>query len=322
VFSIGGGFSSADSFIGTVDLSQRNFLGRGWEVAARFRGGSRSTQGTLSFTEPWLFDRPLAAGFDLFDVRRVFPDYDYESLGGNLRLSHPFLDFARWFLGYRLTRDEIDDLSDVAQQSQLASEQGTRVTSAVSGSVNRDTRDSLVAPRKGNLSSIGTDVAGLGGDSRFIKFSGSTSHFLPIWFNHVLAGRLSAAHIFGYGGEEVPLFERFYLGGPNSIRSFKFRRLSPVDDQGVRTGGTTELLGNLEYIIPLPFDFRVAPFFDIGNVYGFSTKFDPTNTREAAGLSLRWLSPFGPIRVDYGINLDRRNGEDFGTFHFSVGSPF
>jgi outer membrane protein insertion porin family len=322
VFSIGGGFSSADSFIGTIDLSQRNFLGRGWEVAARFRGGSRSTQGTLSFTEPWLFDRPLAAGFDLYDVRRTFSDYDYESLGGNLRMSHPFLDFARWFLSYRLTQDEISDLSDAAQQSLLATEPRTRITSAISASVNRDTRDSLVAPRDGTLSVIGTDVAGLGGDSKFIKFSGSTSHFRPIWFNHVVGGRLSLAHIFGYAGEEVPLFERFYLGGPNSIRSFKFRQLSPRDDQGVRIGGTTELLGNIEYIIPLPFDFRVGPFFDIGNVYGFSTKFDPTDTREAAGLSVRWLSPFGPIRVDYGINLDRKNGERFGNFHFSVGSPF
>jgi outer membrane protein insertion porin family len=322
VFSLGGGFSSVDSFLGTVDLSQRNFLGRGWEVAARFRGGAKSTQGTLSFTEPWLFDRPLAAGFDLFDVRRDFSDYDYESLGGNLRLSHPFLDFARWFLSYRLTQDDISDLSDDARDSDLADQEGESVTSAVSGSVNRDTRDNLVAPRKGTLSVLTGEFAGLGGDSKFVKFTGSASVFRPIWFGHVLGGRVSAGEIFSYGGEEVPVFERFYLGGPNSIRSFKFRDLSPRDDEGVRTGGTTEVLGNLEYIIPLPFDFRVAPFFDIGNVYGFSTKFDLTDLRKAAGLSIRWLSPFGPIRVDYGINLDRRAGEDFGNFHFSVGSPF
>jgi outer membrane protein insertion porin family len=82
------------------------------------------------------------------------------------------------------------------------------------------------------------------------------------------------------------------------------------------------VLGNVEYIVPLPFNFRVAAFFDIGNVYGFSTKFDLTDTREAAGAGVRWQSPFGPIRVDYGINLDRRKGENFGTIQFSVGSPF
>ncbi len=85
---------------------------------------------------------------------------------------------------------------------------------------------------------------------------------------------------------------------------------------------TSEVLGNVEYIIPLPFNIRVAGFFDIGNVYGFGTKFDLTDLRYAAGAGVRWLSPFGPIRVDYGINLDRRNGEDFGAFQFSVGSPF
>ena len=74
--------------------------------------------------------------------------------------------------------------------------------------------------------------------------------------------------------------------------------------------------------MPLPFNFRMAGFFDIGNVYGFSTKFDLTDTREAAGAGIRWQSPFGPIRVDYGFNLDQRPGEKPGAFNFSVGSPF
>jgi outer membrane protein insertion porin family len=82
------------------------------------------------------------------------------------------------------------------------------------------------------------------------------------------------------------------------------------------------VLGNLEYIVPLPFNVRAAAFLDVGNVYGFDTKFDLTDTREAVGAGLRWLSPFGPIRVDYGFLLDRREGEKQGVFNFSVGSPF
>jgi len=321
VFSLGGGFSSVDSFVGTIDLSQRNFLGRGWEVSLRFRGGAVAQQGSLSFTEPWLFDQPLAAGFDLFDTRRDFGQFQFESLGGNLRLSRPFLDFARWFFTYRLTRDEISNLSDVARET-LASEEGTRVTSAITGALNRDTRDSPLNPTKGNLASISTELAGLGGDSHFVKVAGSMVHFVPVWLGHIVAGRAEAGYILGYAGEEVPLFERFFLGGPSSVRSFKFRQISPVDARGIRTGGDIEVLGNLEYLIPLPFDIRFGPFFDIGNVYGFGEKFDLTNTREAAGVTFRWNSPFGPIRLDYGINLDRRDGEKFGNFHFAVGSPF
>ncbi len=321
IFSIGGGFSSVDSFLGTIDLAQRNFLGRGWEAAIRLRLGGRSQQGVISFTEPWLFDRPLSAGFDLFNTRREFTEYDYDSLGGALRLSHPFAEYWRWHLGYRLTRDKISDLTDDATQA-LRDEEGTRVTSLMSAALTRDSRDNVIAPTRGGAASLTLEFAGLGGDSEFVKAVGSVSYFKPIWLNHILSGRAEAGYGFGWGEEPLPLFERFYLGGPSSIRGVKFRRISPRDESGTRIGGTSEVLGNVEYIVPLPLNIRLAGFFDVGNVYGFGTKFDLTDTREAAGAGVRWLSPFGPIRIDYGINLDRRKGEDFGAFHFSVGSPF
>lgn len=321
IFSIGGGFSSVDSFLGTIDLVQRNFLGRGWEATLRLRAGATLQQGVLSFTEPWLFDRPLSAGFDLFNVARDYDEYDYETAGAGLRFSHPFEEYWRWHLGYRITRDVIDDVANFASQA-LRDEEGTRITSLISAAVTRDSRDSVIAPTRGGQASVTLDFAGLGGDTRFVKTVAFLTYFRPIWLGHVLSARGEAGYGFGWGGEEFPLFERFYLGGPNTIRGVKFRRISPRDEAGERIGGTSEILGNLEYIVPLPYNIRVAAFFDIGNVYGFGTDFDPTNTREAAGAGVRWLSPFGPIRIDYGVNLDRKRGEDFGAVHFSVGSPF
>ena len=321
IFSIGGGFSSVDSFVGTLDISQNNFLGRGWQLSLRIRAGGETQQGIISFTEPWLFDRPLAAGFDLFNIRREFDEYDYDSLGTTLRLSHPFQEYWRWQLSYRLTNDDISDVEDTADPL-LKDEEGTRVTSAITFGVTRDSRDNISAPTKGGLTVMTLDFAGLGGDSKFVKAIAATTYFKPIWFGHILSGRAEVGYGFGWSDEPLPVFERFYLGGPNTIRSFKARKISPVDDDGNRIGGTTEVLGNLEYLVPLPFNFRAAAFFDIGNVYGFTTKFDLGNTREAAGAGIRWQSPFGPIRVDYGINLDRRKGEDFGAIQFSVGSPF
>ena len=321
IFSIGGGFSSVDNLIGTIDLSQRNFLGRGWEATLRIRIGGSTQQGIISFTEPWLFDRPLSAGFDLFNLRRDFVEYDYDSLGGGLRMSHPFAEYWRWHTGYRLTRDDVSDIIEGAS-AELQAEEGERVTSMVSGSVTRDSRDNLLTPSRGGHTAMSLDVAGLGGDSQFIKTVATTSYFQPIWLGHILSGRLEGGAGWGWGDEDFPLFERFYLGGPNTFRGVKFREISPVDDTGTRIGGTSYLLGNVEYIVPLPFGFRVAAFFDIGNVYGFGTTFDPTNTREAIGAGIRWMSPFGPIRIDYGVLLDRKEGEDFGALHFSVGSPF
>jgi outer membrane protein insertion porin family len=321
LFSIGGGFSSVDSFLGTIDVSQRNFLGRGWELSARIRAGATTQQGIISFTEPWFLDRPLAVGFEVFDTIRKYDEYKLDSLGMTLRMSHPFADYWRWLLQYRITRDKISDVDNNAARA-LKDQEGTTVTSLIAATLSRDSRDSAVAPTSGGTVTLLAEFAGLGGDSKFFRTVGNTTYFKPIWLNHILSGRAEAGYGVNWDGGDLPLFERFYLGGPNTVRGFKFRKVSPIDANGVRTGGDIELLGNLEYIVPLPLNIRLAGFFDTGNVYGFGVKFDPTDLRYAAGAGVRWLSPFGPIRLDYGVNLDRRTGEDFGAFHFSVGSPF
>jgi outer membrane protein insertion porin family len=321
IFSIGGGYSSVDSLVGTIDLAQRNFLGRGWEVAIRIRAGAETQQGTISFTDPWLFDRPLSGGFDIYKSIRVYQDYTYDTTGLNLRMSHPFAEYWRWSTGYRLSQDIVKDLSANAPQD-LVDQKGTTITSSIGGAVTRDSRDVIAAPSKGGQTAFTVDFAGLGGDSQFYKATFLQTYFWPIWFGHILGTRGEAGFVEGWGGKEVPIYERYYLGGPNTIRAFKFRSISPIDSGGFKTGGTSEILGNVEYIIPLPFGLRIAFFFDIGNVYGFGTPFDPTDLRFGPGAGIRWQSPFGPIRVDYGLNVAPRPGEGPGAFQFSVGSPF
>jgi outer membrane protein insertion porin family len=321
IFSIGGGYSSVDSLVGTIDLAQRNFLGRGWEVAIRIRAGAVTQQGTISFTDPWLFDRPLSGGFDIYKSIRDYQDYTYDTTGLNVRMSHPFAEYWRWHTGYRLSQDIVKNLSDNAPPD-LVEQKGTTITSAIGGSLTRDSRDVVAAPSKGGQTVISLDFAGLGGDSQFYKANFLQTYFKPIWFGHILGTRFEAGYANGWGGQELPIFERYYLGGPNTIRAFKFRSVSPVDDSGFKTGGTTEVLANVEYTIPLPFGLRVAFFFDIGNVYGFGLPFDLTDIRYGPGAGIRWQSPFGPIRVDYGLNIAPRPGEGPGAFQFSVGSPF
>src|SRR5262249_39142965 len=158
-------YSSVDSFVGTLDISQNNFLGRGWQVALRIRAGAQSQQGTISFTEPWLFDRPLSAGFDLFSVKRVYTDYDYQSIGGDVRLSHPFQDYWRIGGTYRLTDDDVSNLR-IATDPVLVSQEGRHTTSAITLTLTRDTRDNIQVPTKGGLTSFSVDWAGLGGDQK------------------------------------------------------------------------------------------------------------------------------------------------------------
>ena len=320
VFSIGGGYSSVDSFVGTLDISQNNFLGRGWQVALRIRAGGTSQQGTISFTEPWLFDRPLSAGFDLFSIKRDYTDYDYQSIGGDVRMSHPFQEYWRGSVTYRLTQDEISNIRNVGDPL-LEEQKGTTITSAITFGLTRDSRDNVQIPTRGGVTQLTVDFAGLGGDSKWVKTTASTTYFYPVWLNHIVSGRLEGGWLAAWSSEPLPISERFYLGGPNTIRSFKFRQVSPVDEFGTKIGGNGEVLGNAEYIVPLPFNFRVAAFFDVGNVYGFTTPFDITDLRYAAGPGIRWASPFGPIRVDYGVNLNPRKGDSFGEVQFSMGAP-
>ena len=321
LFSIGGGYSSVDSLVGTIDLAQRNFLGRGWEVAIRIRAGAVTQQGTISFTDPWLFDRPLSGGFDIYKSIRDYQDYTYDTTGVNLRLSHPFAEYWRWHTGYRLSQDIVKNVKDTAPPS-LQEQKGTTITSAIGASLTRDSRDLIAAPSKGGQTVMTADFAGLGGDAQFYKATFLQTYFQPIWFGHILGTRFEAGYGEGWGGKDLPIFERFYLGGPNTIRAFKYRSVSPIDSGGFKTGGTSYVLANEEYVIPLPFGLRIAFFFDVGNVYGFGTPFDLTDLRYGPGAGIRWQSPFGPIRVDYGFNIDRRPGEAPGAVQFSVGSPF
>ncbi|HEX9748878.1 MAG TPA: outer membrane protein assembly factor BamA [Methylomirabilota bacterium] len=326
LFSIGGGYSSQDGVLGTLDLSQRNFLGKGWEVFLRLRGGENLQTGTIGFTEPWLFDRPLAAGFDIFNTRRVLDDYTVESLGGDIRLGHPIGEYSRWNAMYRVSQDRISDVNELGSP-ELLSEEGTHLTSLIALSLSRDTRDNIFDPTRGSTVSIAVDFAGVGFGERFVRSVFTTTYFQPMpWLDHVLSFRHMAGYSVGWDNDPVPLFERFYLGGSNSLRQFKSLHVSPKDSSGTRIGGNAELLGTVEYQIPLFFGIKAALFYDVGNVWGpdiaGGTKIDITDVRHGVGAGFRWNSPFGPIRVDYGIKLDRKNGENLGNFNFSAGSSF
>jgi len=326
LFSIGGGYSSQDGVLGTLDLSQRNFLGKGWEVFLRLRGGQNLQTGTIGFTEPWLFDQPLAAGFDIFNTRRILPDYTVNSLGGDIRLGHPLGEYSRWNAIYRVSQDRITNVNPLGSP-ELISQEGTHLTSLVGLSLSRDTRDSVYDPTRGTTVSLGVDFAGVGFGEKFARSVFSSTYFQPLpWLDHVLSFRLMAGHAFGWDKDPVPLFERFYLGGSNSLRQFKSLQVSPKDDTGTRIGGNSELLGTVEYVIPLFFGIKAAVFYDVGQVWGpdlsLGTKIDLSDLRHGVGAGLRWNSPFGPIRVDYGIKLDQKKGESFGNFNFSAGSSF
>lgn len=322
LFSIGAGYSSVDNFFGTLDITQRNLFGRGQEVFLRFRIGAKSQLALLGFTEPYLFDIPLRAGFDVYDRRREFSDFAEDRLGGDLRASYPVAEFTTFSTIYRLESVTIDDIAEDASDD-LKREAGRRLNSVIEFALTRDTRDNIFEPSSGSRNAIDFAFAGLGGDTRFYRVIGESAWYYPLPFwGLVFGARGLVGFIEPWGGDEVPIFERFFLGGPNTLRGQKTRSIGPKDAAGKTIGGDKELLFSTELLVPIFPRVRIALFFDAGNAYGFGNDFDPTDLRLGAGLGLRFLSPLGPLRLDYGFNLDREPGEKAGYFHFTIGSPF
>jgi outer membrane protein insertion porin family len=322
VFSIGAGYSSLDSLFATLDISQRNLFGRGQEVFLRFRIGSVSRLGLIGFTEPYLFDIPLRAGFDIYDRFREYDDFTEERLGGDIRASYPLSEYLTLSGLYRLEDVEISDVSPTASED-LKSEEGKKLNSVIEVSLARDSRDNIFEPTRGSRNSLEFMFAGLGGDTQFYKFIAESAWFVPLpVFNLVWAVRGLYGMAEGWGGQEVPIFERFFLGGATTLRGQRTRSVAPKDDQGDVIGGDKELLFNTELLIPVVARFRIALFFDAGNAYGFGTDFDPTDLRYGAGVGVRFFSPLGPMRLDLGYNLDRKPGEKEFQVNFTVGAPF
>jgi Outer membrane protein/protective antigen OMA87 len=308
-----------------VDLSQNNFLGRGLQVSIKLRGGGTIQEGTIGITDPWFLDRPLAAGFDLFSNRRVNQDYTQSSTGGDVRFGAPIGDFARWNALYRLSLENVTGSLRTPARSCWPPK--ARPSCRCSGARSRATRDNPQQATRGMFALFGADFAGIGtGDNRFFRITASVVQHQPLWFNHILSGRLLSGYELGWSKDPVPLFERYFLGGANTIRSFKAREISPEDTSGTKVGGNFQILGNLEYTVPLPFNLRAAMFFDVGNVYGpdqsFGTPIDLTKLKYAVGPGIRWNSPFGPIRVDYGLNPNPTGKEKIGNIQFSMGGAF
>jgi outer membrane protein insertion porin family len=323
-FMFGGGYSSVDYGYLTAAISQNNLFGRGQVLELKTTVSAKSSTYSLSFTEPYLFDKSISAGFDIYNQNRDYGDYDKSSVGGRLRLGTALAEYTKLFWSYSYDVSDVsnldNDVSDLVKESQ-----GKNTTSATSVSLRYDSRDRMFNPTEGTYDTVSVEYAGLGGDIAFTKYLASSGWYYPLFLGTV-------GMVYGKGGYVhenpngfLPDYERFYLGGMNSIRGFGWRDIHAEDKNGDEIGGDKFVQLNIEWIIPLVKDAGLMGvfFFDVGNVYGNGEKLDLTDTREGAGLGVRWYSPMGPIRLEYGWILDPRGKEDTqGRWEFSVGTLF
>jgi len=373
-FQIGAGYSSGDGFLFNATISEKNLMGKGQGVSGNFAIGSKRQDYIFSFNEPYFNDSKMSLGFSAFNTKRAYTDFDEHKLGFGVTTDYPLKDFRMPFFGasqkepgsdelagakpttiwdymrggvaYDLTRDTIGGIDANASQA-IKDEKGTSLTSAVTPGITYDSRDHFFAPTEGTKSAFSIKTAGLGGDSRFIKtdISGRWHYPLlkdPRWGgNYVLALGGQLGYGIGFSGAQkgsdgmtLPLFERYFLGGINSIRGFQDRSLGPRQpafttdpDTGVVTqhgsdviGGDTAAVMNVELLFPVmeQYGLRGVAFFDMGNAFTSGINFG--DMRRSVGAGVRWMSPFGPLRVELGFPLNKKPGDETSVLGFSIGS--
>lgn len=323
-FGIGAGYSTQDRLVGMVEVSQNNLFGRGQQVKLQGILGAISHRFRFSFTEPYLFDRPLAAGFDAFIWERDYSEYTRKSRGGDVRLAHPLRwKYTRLYGMYRFENVKLSGLQPGASQT-LVEAANIHNTSAISTSIRRDSRDSLFNPTRGSDNSFNIELAGLGGDTAFLRYILESGWYFPLFWKTVgvVHGRIGYLQKLPWGA--LPAYEKFYLGGIDSIRGFKYADISPRDPvTNERIGGDKFTQLNIEYRFPLIKKLGVTGtvFFDAGNVYGSGQAFF-SSMRTSVGGGFRWFSPMGPLRVEWGYNISPKPWEKHSAWEFTVGSQF
>ncbi len=320
--SLGLGYSTYEKIIVTGSVSQENIFGTGDKVYLSAALSSISRLYNLTFVDPYTFDKNFSTSYNVFNTTQYFSDYDWKGSGGGVTVSRPFTEYIRGSLGYRFQKMDVYDISSVAGPL-ITQQAGTSTTSAVNAALSRSTIDDPLNPTRGSISSVVLEVAGgpFGGGNDFVKSVASYGQYIPFYWDSTFFLRGVAGNLTAYGGTTVPIFERFFVGGIQTMRGFEFGMAGPTDPAtGDPVGGTNELFFNSEWIFNVykPAGLKGFFFFDYGKGFDNNSGFIQS-LRPAAGLGMRWLSPMGPITVELGFNLNKQNGEKAEVFDFSMG---
>ncbi|HOW53846.1 MAG TPA: outer membrane protein assembly factor BamA [Syntrophorhabdaceae bacterium] len=322
-FTVGAGYSTSEKVIASGSISEENFLGTGRRLSLEAALSSYTTEFRFSYLEPYIFDKNISAGFTAFNFKRIMDTYDYKKTGGYGTLIKPLTDDIKATLRYRLENIDVSDVESYAS-TYIKQQEGVSLTSSLTFALQKNSIDDILNPTKGVNAGISIEAAGgpLGGDNYFVAFNVFYGRYIPIKFldsSFFLKGTYGT--IGGYSGREVPITEKFYVGGLNSIRGFRYGEAGPMDENDEPVGAKNQLFFNLEWIFPIykPAGVKGVIFTDTG------AGFDDWNNlrmRTSAGLGIRWFSPLGPIRLELGFNLNPKDNERKSLFDFAIGTQY
>jgi outer membrane protein insertion porin family len=330
--SLGGGYSTTDGPLADFRVRERNFLGKGQDLLFSTTIAERRAQYDISFTEPYFLNRNLSAGFDLFRVTRDYQDessYDISRNGGALRLGYPWSEKLNQQLSYRYDDTEISNVPTTASGF-IKRQEGRHSTSAVNQKLTYDATDSRLDPTEGFVARLENELAGLGADAHYFRTRAGATYYHSIVDKWVLSLLGEGGYVFGYGGKDLRINERFYLGGA-TLRGFEEAGIGPRDEATDDSlGGNRFARGSVELEFPsgLPEDLgvRLRTFSDFGTL-GKSDDdgpgvLDNESIRVSAGFGVSWKSPLGPVRLDFAAPIVKEDYDKTEFFRFDFGTRF
>ena len=346
--SAGLGYSSFEGLIVNFSIGDKNLVGKGQQYRASAQLSKRRKQVDLSFTEPYFLGRRLAAGVDLFirDTNFIESGYQQRSVGTAIRTGFPITEYVIMNVSYNLTQDRVITRF-FSDNPYLTDNSGEFLTSSIRYGLTYNSLDNQQKPNRGQLVSVSQEVAGLGGNQKFLRTRGSYDYFYPIYKFWILNLSAEGGHIEGLG-RTIRLNNRFFLGNP-LMRGFNEAGVGPREYnennteffRGFNIGGNTYYKATAELFIPLgggarDLGIEASIYTDVGAVFNVDaeeTLISPAGVvytllgnnarpRVSVGIGLSWQSPFGPFRIDLARAIKNQRGDETEFFQFNVGTRF
>ncbi|HAZ14047.1 MAG: outer membrane protein assembly factor BamA [Bdellovibrionales bacterium GWA2_49_15] len=322
--SVGAGYSTATGAFMQASIAQNNFMGYGQNLSFGLSLSSTNKTYNVGFTEPYLFDTKWTAGFDVYSQNNeASSSFSYKRNGLDLRVGHPIAEYTRIYVTYRIEDTQIRAVNDPTVNE--AVENG--IASVVRTSIVQDKRDNAFEPSSGYYVSLAAEYAGVGGDKRWYKSEGDGRYFNKIWGDLVFRSRLFTSKLELVGGRPVPRAEKFTLGGARNLRGYNYEAIGPkrnilVNGYGrpFNEGGLFTAYSQLEFEHPLAREagLKWVVFFDAGD----ANNFDQFKAYMDYGFGLRWFSPIGVLRFEFGYPLNPGPNDAGSQFHFDIGQLF
>lgn len=337
-FTAGIGYGQTQGFLFNMSVTLNNFLGTGKRVSAELNNSKVNRVYRFSYTNPYYTPEGISRGFSLYsrstDAEEAnLADYTTNSNGATVDYRFPISEFnsASLSLGIDKTELTINETQAPQFYSDWVTENGNDFQTLTTNlGWTHDTRNRLIFPDRGYLSSISTEIALPGGDLQYYKINLKQKWYRPITKDITLHLGADLGRADAYGkNNALPFYEHYYAGGSYTVRGYKGNSLGPRDkvtDEAI--GGNVKIIGHAEVIFPSPFgeeslkNFRVSTFYDIGNVFDSDIGIEASELRSSYGLSAVWLTPVGALTFNWGWAIDPKSEDDPEILQFTIGAPF